>query len=91
MNPTTLGIGFFHTNRTRIRRTPINRFSVRVHPEEALVPPLPVALANRTASVLVQELADHGLSDRMNDRGVRRARVDASAVCDDDATVAASR
>ena len=40
-------------------------------PEEPLVPPLAVTLANRLARVLVQKLSDHGLSDRMDDVGIR--------------------
>lgn len=39
-------------------------------PEEALVPSLAMTLADRLASVLVQELANHGLSDSMDDAWV---------------------
>ena len=42
-------------------------------PEEALVSPLSMALADGLASVLVQELADHGLRDRVNDGWIRCA------------------
>ena len=40
-------------------------------PEEPLVPPLAVTLADRLVRVLVQKFSDHGLSDRMDDIGIR--------------------
>ena len=41
-----------------------------MNPEEPLVPPLAVTLADRLARVLAQKLSDHGLSDRMDDIGI---------------------
>ena len=41
-----------------------------MNPEESLVPPLAVALPNCLPGVLVQELADHGLGDGVDDAGV---------------------
>ena len=80
---TTLGARFRHICRSRIRRTPIQGSGVRVNPEEALVPALAVTLANGLASVLVQELADHGLSDRVDNRWIcgRQIRAVRSSSC----------
>ncbi len=46
-----------------------------MYPEEALVPLLADAFSKRTARVLVQELADHRLCDRMDDGRVRRHHI----------------
>jgi hypothetical protein len=43
-----------------------------MHPEEPLVPPLAMPLANRPPGVLVQKLANHRLCDRVDDRRVCR-------------------
>lgn len=38
-----------------------------MNPKEPLVPPIAVALANRLAGILIQELPNHGLGDRVDD------------------------
>ena len=45
-----------------------------MHPEEALVSPLAMALPDSPPGVLVQELADHRLGDSMDYGRVRRGR-----------------
>ena len=40
-------------------------------PEEPLMSEFAMTIPNGTASVLVQELADHGLSNSMNDSWIR--------------------
>lgn len=69
---TALCILLGNIRRTRIRRTPIQRSRIRMHPEEPLVSPLAMALPDRLPRILVQELADHGLRDCVDDRRVRR-------------------
>lgn len=38
-----------------------------MNPKEPLVPPIAVALANCLAGILIQELPNHGLGDRVDD------------------------
>jgi hypothetical protein len=59
----------------RVNCAPIDGFSVRVDPEETLVPALGVSLPDRLARILVQELANHRLRDRMDDIGIRTSLV----------------
>ena len=47
-----------------------------MYPEEPPVPRLTMAFAYCLPRVLVQKLANHGLSDGMNDRRIGRARND---------------
>lgn len=49
-----------------------------MHPEEPLVSLLSITFANSASGIFVQELANHGLGDRMNDSRVRRHTVSAS-------------
>ena len=56
---------------TRINRAPKDSFDIRVDPEEPLVPALGMTLPNGLARILVQELANHRLRDRVDDTGVR--------------------
>ena len=70
---TALRILLSNIRRTRVCRTPIQRPRIRVHPEEPLVSPLAMTLANRLPRILIQELADHRLRDGVDDRWVRRA------------------
>ena len=59
---------------TRINLAPINGLGIRVDPEEPLVPAFGMSLPDGLARILVQELADHRLRDRMDDIGVRARR-----------------
>lgn len=68
---TTLSTRLMDIRSTGINRTPINGFGIRMDPEEPLVPALGVSLSNGLACILVQELANHRLRDRMDDIGVR--------------------
>ena len=52
-----------------------------MHPEKPLVPSFTMSLANRPARVFVKELADHGLSDSMDDSRVGSPSV-AVTVCE---------
>lgn len=64
---TALRRRFSHASRARIGWTPVQRFGIGMDPEEALMPSLAMSLSNRTASILVQKLANHRLRDRMDD------------------------
>lgn len=68
----TLGARLRHIRRARVRGTPVECLGVRMHPEEPLVPRLPMSLSNRLPSVLVQELSNHRLGDRVDDSRIRR-------------------
>ena len=49
-------------------------------PEEPLVSPVTVSLANGPSGILIEEFADHGLRDCMDNSGVSRS-TKARAVC----------
>ena len=68
---TTLGARLCDRRGPRVCRTPVKRLRVWVDPEEPLVPPVAVALADRLTRVLIQELSDHGLGDRVDDIRIR--------------------
>lgn len=55
-----------HIRGARVRRAPVQSLGVWMHPEETLVAGLTVTLADGLPGVLVQELADHGLSNGVN-------------------------
>lgn len=75
---TTLGARLSRTSRSRILRTPVQRLSVRMNPEEPLMPLLRQPLPDRPPRVLVQELTNHRLRDSVDDGGVSRV---ASSSC----------
>lgn len=68
-----LGARLVHIGRSRVFRTPVDGLCIRMDPEIPSVSALGILLANRLSRILVQELANHRLCNRVNDSRIRSA------------------
>lgn len=71
----TLRTRLRHIGRARVRRAPVERLRIWMHPEEPLMPRLTVSLPNSLPGILVQEFPNHGLRNRVDHGRISRLLV----------------
>lgn len=67
---TALRTGLIHIRTPRVRRAPIQRLRIRMHPKEPPMPPLSMSLPNRLPRIFVQKLPNHRLRNRMDNNRI---------------------